>query len=238
MRYLSCTWCVCPPERWQLLAFLVGAMACGTDGGEGWKSTGEAEVETPDRTGAYAISDGLLYRVEAESLVALVALPGSGPAADTATGCISEIPELGQNRFRRLTLSPDSGSVVWETDGPGVCVGVLAAASVDGKVLARWTQALPDTVLWAPSGRYVAVWLRHAGRRHSVEVFDADIGRRLTMPWEEECARSEQCDVQRAGWVGGTLLDVDIRLGPGEQALPFEVNVSSPAGEPEEEIAE
>ncbi len=104
-------------------------------------------------------------------------------------------------------------------------------------MLARWTQALPDTVLWAPSGRYVAVWLRHAGRRHSVEVFDADMGRRLTMPWERECARSQQCDVQRAAWVGGTLLDVDIRLGPGEQALPFEVNVSSAAGEPEEEVA-
>jgi hypothetical protein len=90
--------------------------------------------------------------------------------------------------------------------------------------------------MWAPAGRFLAVWLTHPGQRRSLELFDAETAERLEMPWEAECGLSGGCDVSRASWVGGTLLNVDIRLGPAEQPVPFEVNVAAatPTGQVEE----
>ena len=190
------------------------------------------------RTGDFASGGGVLYRMSGDELQPLVALPGAGPAADTVRECASAIPELAAARFVRLNLSPDSSRIAWETEGPGACVGAVGPEGERSRLLSRWTAAVPDTILWAPAGPYLAVWLKHAAGRRSVEVYDAAGGRRLAMPWDDDCALSEACDVNRLVWVGGTLLDVEIKLGPGELAVPFEVNVAAPAAGQEEEIAD
>jgi hypothetical protein len=67
-------------------------------------------------------------------------------------------------------------------------------------------------------------------------VFDAVSSARLEMPWDMDCIYEEDCDVERVVWLGGTLLNVGIRLGPAEESVPFEVNVAetSPTGSTEE----
>jgi hypothetical protein len=115
-------------------------------------------------------------------------------------------------------------------------VGVVGLGEPAVRVLGRWSGAVPNAVLWAPAGRYLAVWLGWAAGRRSLEVFDAVAGVRLEMPWEVECGYAEACDVAEAAWLGGTLLDVEIRLGPAELPVPFEVNVAdvAPVGSEEE----
>ncbi len=192
-----------------------------------------AELE---RAGAYAMSDAALYRAVAGSLVALATLPKAGvTAADTLEECVAEIPELGKTRFQRLSLAPDTAWVAWATSGPGACVGVLGPGEPAVRVLGRWPGVLPDTLLWAPAGRYLAVGLARAAGRHSLEVFDALAAARLEMPWEVECGYVEDCDVAQAAWLGGTLLNVEIRLGPAERPVPFEVNVAATAPDVSEE---
>jgi len=228
-----------PVLRTLLLAGTVLAAClcgCGEDG-----RSPAAKEEHPSgelvRDGPYAIRDGVLYRVQGESLKALAVLPGAGSAQDTLVDCVVLIPELGRSRFRRLHLSPDTLWAAWETAGPGACVGVVGPRQPPVSVIGRWSAALPDSVLWAPAGRYLAIWLAHPGGRRSLLVFDAGEGQRLEMPWELDCAYAEDCDVVRAAWLGGTLLDVEIRLGPAELSVPFEVNVGGGASvEPREEI--
>ncbi len=188
------------------------------------------------RAGPYAMGDNALYRVRDERLEVLAVLSGAGAAADTLEGCATSTPRLGGPRFLRLTLAPDSAWAVWETGGPEACAGVIGSGRPAVRVLGRWPAAIPDSVLWAPASRYVAVWLEHPGQRRSLEVFDAEEGERLEMPWELDCSYAENCDVARAAWLGGTLLNVEIRLGPAELSVPFEVNVKSamPAGSTEE----
>ncbi len=38
---------------------------------------------------------------------------------------------------------------------------------------------------------------------------------------------SDECDVASVKWLGGSLLNVEIRLGPAELPVPYEVNVAS-----------
>lgn len=191
-----------------------------------------------ERVGPYAVAGGTLYRVEGESLVAVAVLPDAGEAArDTLEECATEVLELGETRFERLSLAADTAWAAWATSGPGACVGVLGLGEPAVRVLGRWSGAVPDTVLWAPAGRYLAIWLRWAAGRRSLEVFDAPEGIRLEMPWEVECGFAEACDVARAEWLGGSLLNVEIRLGPAELSVPFEVNVAAVVPvESEEEI--
>ena len=221
------------------LLLVAGAgAACSGDEREAPGSTAAAAADEVVRTGDFASGGGVLYRMSGDELQPLVALPGAGPAADTVRECASAIPELAAARFVRLNLSPDSSRLAWETAGPGACVGAVGPEGERSRLLSRWTAAVPDTILWAPAGPYLAVWLKHAAGRRSVEVYDAAGGRRLAMPWDDDCALSEACDVNRLVWVGGTLLDVEIKLGPGELAVPFEVNVAAPAAGQEEEIAD
>lgn len=188
------------------------------------------------RAGAYAIGEAALYLEEAGSLVVLAVLPGAGLAApDTLDECVTEIPELGVPRFQRLSPAADPAWAAWSTSGPGACVGVVGPGEPTVRVLGRWTAAVPDSVFWAPAGRYLAIWLARAAGRRSLEVFDALEGTRLSMPWEAECGYAEDCDVAAAVWLGGTLLDVEIRLGPAELPVPFEVNVAAVAPEGSEE---
>lgn len=184
-----------------------------------------------ERRGPFAVAGGVLYRAVDDSLKPVLALPGAGPAPDTAAECAPAIPKLGQQGFGTLILAPDSDAVAWVTGGPGACVGVDGLLPQRGGVLGRWTEAIPEEIVWAPAGRYLAVWLEHAHGRHSIDVFDTWTGERLEMPWREDCEGAEACDVKRVEWAGGTLLDVEIRLGPGEVPVPFEVNVGGPASD-------
>jgi hypothetical protein len=213
-----------------------GFCGCGEQGQPPGAGAGGPSDELT-RVGPYAIRDGVLYRVQRESLEALAVLPGAGTADDTLADCGPLIGGLGRSRFRRLTLSPDTLWAAWQTAGPGACVGLVGPRQPPVRVLGRWSAALPDSVLWAPAGRYLAIWLAHPGGRRSLLVFDAAGGERLGMPWEPDCAYAEHCDVMHAEWLGGTLLNVEIRLGPAELSVPFEVNVESAASvEPREEI--
>jgi hypothetical protein len=181
------------------------------------------------QVGRLAIAGGTLYRAEGGTLDPIAALPGGGPAADTLRRCVPSIPDLRTARFRRLTPSPEPEWTAWETVDAGGCVGVAGPGEPRVRVLGQWSDALPDTVLWAPAGHYLAILLAQPGPRHGLAVFDAQAGKRLEMPWELECTYSGSCDVSGAAWLGGTLLNVEIRLGPAELPVPFEVNVASAA---------
>lgn len=178
------------------------------------------------RVGPYAFTQGILYRIEEGSEIPMVAVPGSGPARDTLPLEVSSAPALGPARFRRLAVSPDTEWVAWEVGGPGAWVGVVGPEERTTRVLGSWSKALPDTLLWAPAGGYLAVSLRHPDGRRSVEVFDVTAGKPLVLPWKGDCEGENRCDVTAARWVGGTLLDVEIRPGPDEPSVPFEINVS------------
>jgi hypothetical protein len=221
-----------------LAAVLAGVALAGCTGDE--PDTHEA-VKSPagpelTRVGSYAVGDGALFRIEGESLEALAVLPGAGVASDTLEECRTAIAGLGPARFSGLVPSPDSAWAAWETTGPGACVGVVGPRKPAVRVLGQWSAALPDSLLWAPAARYLAVWLTHPARRRSLWVYDAIAGERLEMPWEADCRYVEDCDVERAVWLGGTLLNVGIRLGPAEHPVPFEVNVAAtpPVGTTEE----
>jgi hypothetical protein len=69
----------------------------------------------------------------------------------------------------------------------------------------------------------------HHEQRRSLWLYDALQGVRLEMPWEFDCKYVGDCDVERVDWLGGSLLNVEIRLGPAEGAVPFEVNVEAAA---------
>jgi hypothetical protein len=220
------------------LLIVIASAGCEDDGRELPVSGKEQELSEPARAGPYAIAADALYRVRGAELEAVAVLPGAAVvASDTLEVCGSEAPEFGEARFRRLTLSPDTALAAWETAGPGACVGVVGIGEPPVRVLGRWSAAVPDTLIWAPAGRYLAVWLAQGARRRSLEVFDAREGERLEMPWELDCSYAEVCDVARATWLGGTLLNVEIRLGPAELSVPFEVNVDAAAPvEPREEL--
>ncbi|MGD2152821.1 MAG: hypothetical protein PVG79_06100 [Gemmatimonadales bacterium] len=219
------------------LAVALCAAACERAEREPPAQGGEPAAHTLERAGPYAIAGGALYRSAGGSLVAVAVLPDVGESApDTLEECAAEIPQLGKARFQRLSLAADTALAAWATSGPGACVGVVGAGEPAVSVLGHWSAAVPDTILWAPAGRYLAVWLSRAAGRRTLEVFDALAGTRLEMPWEVDCGYAESCDVVRATWLGGTLLDVEIGLGPAELPVPFEVNVAGavPAGSQEE----
>jgi hypothetical protein len=226
-----------------LRALTAGALALALCGGceraerEPPAQLGEQPAAGLERVGPYAIAGGALYRSDGGSLVPVAVLPEAGKAGpDTLEGCAVEIPELGRARFQLLELAADTAWAAWTTSGPGACVGVVGLGNPAVRVLGHWLGAVADTVLWAPAGRYLAVWLGWAAGRRSLEVFDALSGGRLDMPWELDCSYVEACDVAQATWLGGTLLDVEIRLGPAELPVPFEVNVAAgaPVGSEEE----
>lgn len=175
--------------------------------------------------GRFAYSDLRLYRERDGTLEVLTALPAGGETANTLKGCGAATPQLGAARFRLLVLSPDSTWAAWGTEGPGACAGVIGEGERAVQVLAGWSSALPDSVLWAPAGQYLAIWLRQAGGRRALSVFDVVEGVRLEMPWELECGDEENCDVFDVNWLGGTLLDVQIRSGPAGLSVAYEVNV-------------
>lgn len=186
------------------------------------------------RVGGYAFGGGVLYREVGDSQIALLALPGADAARDTLPLQVGSEPALGPAHFRAARPAPDSEWLAWEVGGPGTWVGVLGP---EGQrfVLDSWSNALVDTLMWAPAGGYLAVILRHPDGRRSVEVYEVESGRRLGLPWKEDCI-AERCDLTDVGWLGGTLLDVEIRPGIDEPSVPFEVNVTdlSPASESEE----
>lgn len=186
----------------------------------------EEPTATRTRVGPYAFTQGILYRLEEEAEIPIVAVPGSGPARDTLPLELSSAPALGPARFRRLAVSPDTQWVAWEVGGPGAWVGVVGPEERTARVLGSWSKALPDTLLWAPAGGYLAVSLRHPDGRRGVDVFDVSVGKPLVLPWEKDCEGEDRCDVTAVRWVGGTLLDVEIRPGPDEPSVPFEINVS------------
>lgn len=210
---------------------VVWAVACESHGEQSAPPPPATGSDGIERRGPFAVAGGLLYRASDDSLIPLLALPGAGPAPDTASECEPAIPKLGKRGFGALILAPDSQITVWVTDGPGACVGVSGLEPGGGQVLGHWTEAVPEEIAWAPAGRYVVVWLEHARDRHSVAVYDALRGERMEMPWRGDCEESEACDVKSVSWAGGTLLDVEIRLGPGELPVPFEVNVAGAAGD-------
>jgi hypothetical protein len=180
--------------------------------------------------GEYAMSKGTLYRTRDGVREPVAVLPGAGVARDTVVECAVLAPGLGEVRFGQLIVAPDSAHAAWATVGPGSCVGTVAAAAEPSvHVLGFWPAAATDSLLWAPGGDYLAVLLDHRGQRSSVSVYDAVRGVRLEMPWESECEFSGECDVEQAEWLGGSLLDVRIRLGPAERSVPFEVNVRAAA---------
>jgi hypothetical protein len=181
------------------------------------------------RVGPYAIGSGTLYRTHEGAAEAVGALPGIGVAADTLVECGGKLPELGPARFSRLRLSPDTARAAWATSGPGTCVGVIGPAEPPVHVLGYWPAAATDSLLWAPAGVYLAVWLVHHGQRRSLWLYDALQGEKLEMPWELDCKYVGDCDVERVDWLGGSLLNVEIRLGPAEGSVPFEVNVEATA---------
>jgi len=221
------------------LAILAAVALVACTGGENGTADGGhvIAVSDPTRVGPYALGEGTLYSVRGEELVPLAALPGSGVASDTLQECAGAIPELGNARFKGLTLSPDPAWAAWETTGPGACVGVVGPADPPVRVLGVWSAAIPDSMAWAPVGRYLAVWWIHPAGRRSLWVFDAISSARLDMPWDMDCMYEEDCDVERVVWLGGTLLDVGIRLGPAEESVPFEVNVAqTPGSDTSEEI--
>ncbi len=234
------------PGRFKLRLGVIGALlasvaplatwACRSEGPQTQATGEEQAAEALVRAGAFAYAGARLYTIRDGVTKVLAALPGGGQAPDTLDECAPSIPNLGAARFRELVPSPDPNWTAWETAGAGACVGVAARAAGSVQMLGHWAGAVPDKVMWAPAGRFLAVWLTHPGQRRSLELFDAETAERLEMPWEAECGLSGGCDVSRASWVGGTLLNVDIRLGPAEQPVPFEVNVAAatPTGQVEE----
>ncbi len=102
-------------------------------------------------------------------------------------------------------------------------------------MLGRWSAAVPDALIWAPGGRHLAVLLVHPDARRSLAVFDVRTGALLSMPWEADCEGRVDCDVSRVEWLGGTLLNVEIRQGPAELSVPYEVNVSMAGSVPASE---
>lgn len=214
----------------------LGSVSCR----EREERTPAAQVERANQelkwVGGFAIGAGTLYRGRDGAPEAVAVLPGAGVGSDTILECTMHAPELGEARFQLLQLAPDSGLAAWATSGPGTCVGTLAAQGPTTRVLGYWPAAATDSLLWAPVGRYLAVWLDHPGQRGSLWVFDTLRGVRLEMPWESECEYVGDCDVETAEWLGGSLLNVMIRLGPAEGSVPFEVNVAAAASlGPEEE---
>ncbi len=226
--------------RRRLACGLMGALVLVGCGGEAAWEARDPQASTqraePARVGAFALGQATLYRTRDDTLEALAVLPGGGAAPDTLEECAPAIPELRPVRFEALRLSPDPRWAAWSTTGPGSCVGVAGPGELPVRVLAHWPAATPDSLIWAPASRYLAVWLAHAGGRSSLSVFDVEKAERLEMPWELECEVSGDCDVVEVEWFGGTLLDVEIRLGPAESSVPFEVNVGSVrSAEPKEE---
>jgi hypothetical protein len=199
-----------------------------------------ASAEPPEavtlQVGPYAIGEGRLYRVNGGAPEVLAVLPGAGGGADTLWECAAAVPGLGRARFRALSLSPDSAVAAWTTVGPGACVGTVGPGDSEVRVLGQWSSASPDSLLWAPAGDFLAVWLVRPGQRRSLAVFDVVAGKRLEMPWEADCAYADDCDVEDVAWLGSSLLNVSIRLGPAEFSVPFEVNVgrAAPAAAEEE----
>ena len=218
------------------LALAIAAAACrGKEGGRP-ESAGTAGAEEELQAGPYVTAGGVLYRVSEGGREAVLALPGAGPAPDTLALDSVSTSALGAPRFRRLALAPDSGAVAWEVGGAGAWVGVAGRTRQSVWLLNHWTDALPDRLIWSPVGRYLVVRLRHRDGRVGVEVFDTPAGKRLLLPWERECEGIDACDVTAVKWVGGTLMDVEIRLGEDEPSVPFEVNVTelAPAPGPKE----
>lgn len=185
------------------------------------------------RAGNYAMGPGTLYRLRGGKREPVAVLPGAGAGRDTVFECAVLAPGLGEVRFGLLELTPDSALAAWATTGPGTCVGTLAAGEPAVRVLGFWPAAATDSLLWAPAGHYLAVLLDHHGQRCSVAVYDVANAARLEMPWEQEC--EDDCDVEQAQWLGGSLLNVRIRLGPAERSVPFEVNVEAAASLEREE---
>jgi hypothetical protein len=233
------SWLRLVPMSWLMLAGAIVAMT--GSGCRGERATPEFRdaggAAEPERVGRYALAERALYRLNDGQAEAVAVLPGGGAATDTLDECAVDFEGVVEVRFKRLTLSPDSQWAAWETSGPGACVGVLGPPRSPVEVLGHWSAARSDSVLWAPAGRYLAVWLVRPKGRRSLWVFDGIDGRRLEMPWDEDCAYAANCDVERVTWLGGTLLNVEIRLGPAELSVPFEVNVgATPAGGTREEI--
>lgn len=214
-----------------LIALAGGGLTACREGEESIPET-ETLPEQQELTwvGKYAMSPGTLYRRRNGVREPVAVLPGAGVARDTVVECAVLAPGLGEVRFAQLSVAPDSAHAAWATLGPGTCVGTVAAGGEPSvRVLGFWPAAATDSLLWAPGGDYLAVLLNHHGRRTSVSVYDAVRGVRLEMPWETECEFSGECDVEQAEWLGGSLLDVRIRLGPAELSVPFEVNVRAAA---------
>lgn len=217
-----------------VLASALAAAGCAGESrpeseGAASSTSSDAASLKPLRSGQFTTRGGVLYRVEGDELLAVTALPGAGVAPDTLENCAAAIPRLAEDGFRRLVASPDAGRAAWQTSGPGACVGVADAASGAISVLGRWSTAVPDSLVWAPRGGYLAVLLMHPDGRHSVGVFDAETGAELAMPWEADCEGRADCDVSRVKWLGGSLLNVEIRQGPAELSVPYEVNVGMAA---------
>lgn len=216
------------PTILALWAAVTSPLACGGEDEPRGLDEMEAREPAAEITEAafLAARGGVLYaRREGGELIPIAALPGADPAPDTLEGCAAAIPRLGEEGFRRLVAGPDSSRVAWQTVGPGACVGVVASEGERVAVLGRWSAAVPDSLIWAPDGRYLAVLLAHPDGHRSLAVFDAAAGAALAMPWQAECEEREDCDVSLVRWVGGTLLNVEIRQGPAELSVPYEVNV-------------
>ncbi len=226
---------------WALLVcgLLLGPAGCRDDAGqEAGPPAENPQQAEPLRVGSYALGERALYGARSDGgLEVLAVLPSEGSAPDTLEECAQAIPKLRPVRFRELTLAPDPRWAAWSTSGPVSCVGAVGPGKPRVRVLGRWSAARPDSLMWAPASRYLAVWLKHLDGRRSLAVVDAERGERLELPWEAECETSGECDVVEVEWLGGSLLDVRIRLGPAESSVPFEVNVGTGLPLPREETS-
>jgi hypothetical protein len=207
------------------------AVGCGGDTSRDSEAPRYEQTIDGIAAGPYMAEAGVLYRGVDGRRTPVLALPGAGAAADTLS--TDGQGALGEPTFRRLVLSPDSQWVAWEVAGAGSWVGV-AGPDPAVRVLDRWAAALPDALIWAPTARYLAVRLKHPDGHSSLELFDVGRDGRLPLPWDDDCAGTGTCDVTRVRWLGGTLLNVEIRLGPDEPSVPFEVNAGELGSEPVE----
>lgn len=213
---------------WHVVPLLMAAVwGCGGQERAREKATPRDTAETSEarEIGRYRFAEGSILLEESGSTRVLAVLPGFGAGPDTLSDCGPPVMGLRAAHLQLVMASPDTGRVAWTSTAPGACLGVVEGAEARVRVLGRLSEAVPDSLAWSPDGEHLAVWLRHPGGGRSLSVYDVKGGKRLAMPWEEECSRRDGCEVVSAEWLGNSLFDVKIRMGPAEEPIAYEVNV-------------
>lgn len=201
------------------------------DGGAGAAARAGASA-VPDTAATFFVRGGVLYGRSARGPVALVAVFGEGPARDTLPlAWPPDVrPEAGflvGDRIAGFVPSPDSLAVVFWTSGVHSLVGATRVDASGVQVLDFLLESMPVTGLWAPVPHYVALLAVTPTGDRDVRVYELRTGDRLALPWEAECEALGPCSAVGVHWEGGSLLAVDLRVGEGEIAVPYEVDVGA-----------